>query len=119
MLILPPNLRIYIATAATDMRRSFDSLAEMVRSELKGNPRSGDLYVFLGASGNRAKLLYWESSGYWLYYKRLEKGKFKIPIKRDACAVLEVKAAELSLLLEGIDLDGAKHRATFFREAVR
>lgn len=116
--MLPAGLKVYIANLPTDMRKSFDSLAELVRGNFKGDPRSGSLYVFFSADMGRAKLLYWEASGYWLYYKRLERGKFKLPVKRDSCAVLEVKASELSLILEGIDLEGAKHRATFSREMV-
>ena len=117
MLVLPSSLRIFISTEATDMRKSFDSLAELVRERLSGDPRSGDLYVFLNRSASSAKLLLWEKSGYWLYYKRLEKGKFKLPVLKETCCCLEVRASELSLLLEGININGAKHRATFFRDA--
>lgn len=119
MLVLPSSLRIFISTEPTDMRRSFDSLAELVRERLGCDPLSGDLYVFFNRRVSSAKLLLWEKSGYWLYYKRLERGKFKFPVQRESCCSVEVRASELSLLLEGIDIDGAKHRATFFREACR
>ena len=118
MLLLPQNLRVFILTEAMDMRRSFDSLAELAKSVLEEDPFSGHLFVFLNRRRDAVKILQWEANGFWLHYKRLEKGNFKIPINKNVARSIEVEPKELSLLLEGILLDGAQHRVKFFRESV-
>lgn len=109
--MLPSSVRIFVAAAPTDMRRSFDRLAAMVTEILKQNPLSGHLFVFRGRRGDRIKILYWERGGFAIWYRRLEKGTFRFP-EKDA-AGFEIEAAELTLLLEGIDLAGAKRRTRF------
>lgn len=108
MLSLPPSVKVYVASAPVDMRRSFDGLSALVREAMGADPFSGHLFVFHGRSGDRAKILFWDRSGFVLWYKRLEEGKFRFP-SGDAASV-EIEAAELALLLEGIDLAGAKRR---------
>ena len=115
MLMLPPSVRIFIAAAPTDMRRSFDRLAAMVTEILKQNPLSGHLFVFRGRRGDRVKILYWERGGFAIWYKRLEAGTFRFP--ENGAAGFEMDAAELALLLEGIDLAGAKRRKRFVPHA--
>lgn len=90
------------------MRRSFDGLAEIVRQYLGHNPLSGHLFVFRNRVGDRVKILYWDRTGLCLWYKRLEKGTFRFPEGRGATA--EVEAADLMLILEGIDLAGSRRR---------
>ena len=111
MLTLPPSVRIFIATEPTDMRRSFDTLAAMTRQVLKQDPLSGHLFVFRGRRGDRTKILFWDRSGFVLWYKRLEKGTFRFP--QSATGSVEVEAADLALLFEGIDLAGATRRKRF------
>ena len=111
MLSLPPAVRIFIATAPADMRRSFDSLAALARETLLQDPLSGHLFVFRNRDGDRTKILYWDRSGFCLWYKRLEKGVFRLPAGDTPC--IELEAAELALILEGIDLAGAKRRPRF------
>jgi transposase len=82
-----------------------------VKDFLREDPRSGHLFVFRNRQGDRAKILYWDRSGYCLFYKRLEKGTFHFP-SASGCRA-EVEAGELMLLLEGIDLQGAKRRKRF------
>lgn len=103
MLALPPSVRILFATAPTDMRRSFDGLAMLVREVLREDPFSGHLFVFRSRSGDRVKLLYWDGGGLCLFYKRLEKGSFAFPHVEGHCAVIE--AGQLALLLEGLDFE--------------
>lgn len=100
------------------MRRSFDRLAAMVREEIRQDPLSGHLFVFRNRLGDRCKILFWDRSGFCLFYKRLEEGTFRFPSgdPRETGRggeSIEVEAAELALLLEGIDLSGAKRRKRF------
>lgn len=109
--MLPPSVRIFLATEPADLRRSLDGLAALTKDILRRNPFSGHLFVFQNRRRDRVKILFWSPGGFALFYKRLEKGKFHFP-KGEAKSV-EVEAADLSLLLEGIDLAGAKRRPKF------
>lgn len=111
MLMLPPSVRIFVAAAPCDMRRSFDRLAAMVQEILHQSPFSGHLFVFRGRRNDRVKILYWERGGFAIWYRRLEKGTFRFPEKGEDC--FEMEPAELALLLEGIDLRGARRRKRF------
>lgn len=111
MLSLPPAVRVYVSATPTDMRRSFDGLAQEVLDFLGEDPLSGHLFVFRSRSGKRVKILFWDRSGYVVYYKRLEKGTFRFPQADGLC--MEIEAAELGLILEGIDLAGARRRSRF------
>src|SRR5437870_12542716 len=77
MLTLSPAVRIYIATGATDLRRSIDGLAALVRERLTLDPLSGHLFLFRNRRGDRLKVLAWDRSGFWILYKRLEQGTFE------------------------------------------
>jgi transposase len=101
-------VRIFLCTQATDMRRGFDRLAEMVRGSLGRDPMDGSLFVFRSRGGDRLKVLYWDKDGYALWYKRLEVGTFRFPRNAEGAGTLEVKASELAMLLEGIDLKSIK-----------
>lgn len=109
--MLPPSVRIFITAEATDMRRSFDRLSAMVEEILKQSPFSGHLFVFRSRRGDRVKILYWERGGFAIWYKRLEEGTFRFP--EGAAPSFEIEAADLALLLEGIELAGAKRRKRF------
>ena len=111
MLSLPPSVRIFVARGATDMRKSFDTLAALVIHVIEQDPQSGHLFLFVNKRRDRAKILWWDRSGYCLLAKRLEHGKFHIFDRpSESTGAFEVSASELSLLLEGIDLRGAKRR---------
>jgi transposase len=112
VLTLPPSVKIFLAVAPADMRKSFDGLAALVRDVILQDPYSGHLFVFRGRRGDRVKILLWDRSGFVLWYKRLEAGVFRFPLTAGAKSV-EVEAAELALLLEGIDLSEAKRRPRF------
>ena len=109
MIGLPPAVRIYFAREAADMRRSFDGLMALVRDFLGHDPLSGHLFVFRNKSGDRVKLLYWDRTGLCIWYKRLEKGSFRFPTAGDARSV-ELTSADLLLILEGIELRGARRQ---------
>jgi transposase len=111
------RVRVYLCTLLTDMRKGFDTLAVLVRDGLGYDPLSGHLFLFLGRRRDRLKILYWDRDGYALWYKRLEKGTFRMPRTKDGAASIELKASELAMLLEGIDLRSIKRRARFQRSA--
>ena len=111
MLTLPPSVRMFIARGATDMRKSFDTLAALVCDVVNEDPQSGHLFVFINRRKNRMKVLWWDGSGYLLLAKRLEPGQFRIYDKAEGGpGHFEMKVSELTLLLEGIDLRRAKRR---------
>jgi transposase len=79
MLTFPPAVRIWLALAPADLRKGFDALAELVRQHLRDDPLSGHVFVFRNRRSDRIKLLYWDSDGYVIVYKRLEVGSFRFP----------------------------------------
>jgi transposase len=99
--------RVYVFTRPVDMRCGFDRLAEMARAEVGCNPLSGGLFVFLSRGRRRVKILTWDRDGYWLHYKRLEAGAFKVET-RDGYE--ELTGVDLKLLLEGVELSRIKFR---------
>jgi transposase len=115
MLSLPSSVRIWLASQPTDLRKSFDSLAELVRQQLQNDPLSGQLFVFRNKRADRVKLLYWDEDGFVILYKRLEVGTFRFPATQDHG--VQVRAADLQMLLDGIDLDSVKRSRRYHRPA--
>jgi transposase len=120
MLSLSLPGRVFLCTLPTDMRKSFDSLAGLVEQQLGQDPLAGDLFVFRSKRGDRLKLLYWDSDGLAIWYKRLEEGTFVFPpadAQRTSVGAhgLLVRPAELAMLLDGIDLAGIKRRKRYQR----
>lgn len=111
MLSLPPSVRIFVARGATDMRKSFDTLAALVIEVVDEDPQSGHLFLFVNRRRDRAKILWWDRSGYCLLAKRLEHGQFRVfDQAAGSKGAFEVTASELALLLDGIDLRGTRRR---------
>ena len=108
MLNLPPSVQILVCSVPTDMRRSFDGLAALVRDVLDKDPLSGHIFVFRNRHGDRMKILFWDRTGYWILYKRLETGRFHFPV--NANGDIQISSADLMLILEGIDLSGCTRR---------
>lgn len=119
MVSLSPTVRIWLAAQPVDLRKSFDSLAALVREGLQGDPLSGDVFVFRNKAADRIKLLIWEEDGYAIWYKRLEAGTFRFPPSPEAQPRLEVRAADLVMLLEGIDLSSVKRGKRYHRPVPR
>ena len=105
--------KVYLATAPTDMRKGFDTLAALVKQFFKHDPLSGHLFLFVGRGRDRLKILYWDGDGFCIWYKRLEEGTFRLPATRDGDASVQLKASELAMLLEGIDLKSIKRSKRF------
>jgi transposase len=107
-------VQVFICLQPTDLRKSFDSLSAMVTGVVKADPLSGHLFVFLNRNRDRVKVLFWDRSGYCLYYKRLEAGTFRLPVQTDSDVVsCAFGLPELTLMLEGIDLTHAYRRKRF------
>ncbi len=100
-MIIPSGTRVWLAAGATDMRRGFDGLAAIVQERLGADPFSGHLFLFRGRRGDLVKMLWWDGDGLCLLAKRLERGRFIWPQATDGA--IHLSAAQLSMLLEGID----------------
>jgi len=115
ILNLPPSVKLFVCTEPTDMRRSFDGLAALVSFGLGEDPLSGHLFAFFNRRADRVKILWYDHSGFALFAKRLERGRFRLPEAKPGERSYAIRAAELALILEGIDLAGAKRRRVWRR----
>lgn len=112
MLSLPPSVRLFVATQPVDGRKGADSLMVLVRDVLRQDPLSGHLFVFFSKRCDRVRLVYWDRNGFAMWTKRLERGRFRPTFSADdKLAASAMEAAELALIVEGIDLAGARRRA--------
>ena len=102
MLMLPSNLRVWVASNPVDMRKGCHSLAAFVQQELNLKPKDSHLFVFFGRSRNKVKILYWDRNGFVLWYKCLSEGRYRLP--KMSANRFSISLSDLTLLLEGIDL---------------
>ena len=110
MILLPRSVRIYVATAPSNLRRSFEGLSNDVRTVLASDPLSGHVFLFLNRRRTQVKLLVWTRGGFTIVHTRLERGRFTFPERVTAeAARVEIDAHELAMLLEG--LEAAKARS--------
>jgi len=116
VLTISPAVRIYLATGATDMRRSIDGLSAVVRDRFILDPLSGHLFLFRNRRGDRIKMLAWDRSGFWVLYKRLEQGTFAWPDETDGAPV-EMRSTDLLLLLSGVEITQTRRRRWYERVA--
>lgn len=100
------NVQAWVAATPIDMRKSFDGLAEAVRSFLGRDPQSGHLFVFRNKSGHLVKVLWWDRDGLAIYYKRLERGAFQFP--RSSKTAVEISCEQLLRLLSGMSVTQRK-----------
>lgn len=111
MLSLPPSVRLFVATQPVDGRKGADSLMVLVRDVLRQDPLSGHLFVFFSRRRDRVRLVYWDRNGFAMWTKRLEKGRFRPKFSADGgFTASTIEAGELMLIIEGIDLAGARRR---------
>jgi|ERR1035437_17832 transposase len=96
--------KVYLASGSTDMRKSIDGLAAIVQESFKLDPFSSSLFVFCNKNRNKLKILQWEHNGFWLHYRRLEKGIFQWPRENDNSPLL-LNRRELQWLLDGLSLN--------------
>lgn len=110
------SARIWLSAEAADMRCGFDRLAERVQAVIGQDPLSGHLFVFRSRRGDRLKILAWDRDGFVLWYKRLETGVFKLPPVEAGTRSMELRASELAMVLDGIDMSRLKRVARYQRE---
>jgi transposase len=108
MLGLPPSVRIYFAVDLVDMRKGIDGLRVLVEGALKKAPYDGHIFVFVGKSKDKVKILFWDRNGFVLYLKRLERGRFQLPAVGARTKHVEMEPAQLAMLLDGIDLNARR-----------
>jgi len=108
---LPPSVHVYVAAEPTDLRKSFDGLSAIVTARFGKDPLCGHLFVFRNRRGNQIRVLFWDRTGYAILGKKLAGGRFHLAREiAEGASHVEIEAAELALMLEGIDLRGAVHR---------
>jgi transposase len=105
---LPPAVKIHFAASIVDMRQGIDGLRALVEQTLKKDLYEGRLFVFVGKTKDKVKILFWDRSGFVLYLKRLEKGGFQLPVVDALRRHVEMDAAQLAMLLDGIDLNARR-----------
>jgi len=109
VILVPRSVRVYFATAPTNLRMSFEGLSNAVREVLRQDPLAGHVFVFLNRRKTMVKLLVYTRGGYTIVHKRLEKGTFAFPAGVvDGVASVAIDVHELAMLLEGVDLARAK-----------
>ena len=95
---------VYLARGSTDLRKSIDGLAVLVKEEFDLDPFSSNLFVFCNKQRDKLKILYWDQNGFWLYYRRLERGKFHWPSGHSS-GPLKITRRQLRWLLDGLSLE--------------
>lgn len=113
MLNFPTNVRLYLATQAVDLRRSYDGLSALVDGTFGKEAMSGDLFIFMNRRANQVRILFWDRDGYVIMMKRLEAGTFRRTKTAEGEDLVEVDAGELAMLLEGIDAPTIKRRRRY------
>ena len=114
MLTFPANVRLFLANKPVDGRKSFNGLSAIVEGEFGCTPTSGDLFIFLNKRKTQVRLLFWDRDGFWLMAKRPQTGTFRrVRQDREDVVQVEIDAAELSMLLEGVDACNVRRRKRF------
>ena len=101
MLSLGGNHRVFLSRSPVDFRKAHDGLCSVIRDEFRDDPFAGDVFVFFNRAKDRIKLVVWDRNGFWLLYKRLEKGTF--PFAVSGAERVEIEQGQLAMILEGIE----------------
>jgi len=113
MISLGPNTQIFLAKEPADMRKGFNGLQGLVVSHLEADPLSGQLFLFVNRRRDKLKIIYWDTDGFAIWYKRLERGSFQIPQIDEGQTKVEIRSDELVMLLSGVDTQNIKRRKRF------
>lgn len=117
MLTIATGTRVYLASQPVDLRRGHDGLCALVRGTLDLDPYGGHLFVFVGRRGDRIKVLFWDHGGFVVYYKRLAKGRFRLPVIAADADRVALDGTELAMLLGGFDLARTRRQSAWTRDA--
>jgi transposase len=110
-----PQLRIFVCATPTSMTYSFDRLMARAKAIFDQDPFAGHLFLFFNAARDRVKVLFWDTDGFCIWYKRLEAGTFQMPDCPDGQGGVELDAAQMARLLGGLDLDTGRRRRRYWR----
>jgi len=114
MFLLSPQTKVFMATAPTDMRKSFRGLIALAEAVLNQDPALGHLFVFVNKRRDMLKILHWDGSGWWIWYRQLERGTFQLPPQGAAAeGGIELTPSQLSMILDGVDLGSARQRLRY------
>lgn len=113
MLSIPSTVSIFLYSEPTDMRKGFDGLSGIVRSEFAADPLDGSLFLFINRRRDRLKILHWDGTGYWLYYRLLEAGTFEVLSSEGKYR--QIDSTQLAMLLGGVSLVSVKCRKRYRR----
>jgi transposase len=113
MFTLSSAHQFFFYSQPTDMRKSFDALSGIVREQMHRNPTSGEVFIFVNKTRNRIKLLHWETDGFTLYYKRLEKGTLELPDCTQNTNSIAISWSDLVMITQGISLKNVRKKKRF------
>ncbi|QHI35970.1 hypothetical protein IMCC3317_34160 [Kordia antarctica] len=105
--------RYHLYSHPTDMRKSFDGLAGIIQKELNGSALDGTAYIFINKSRDKVKILHWEDGGFVLYYKRLESGRFELPVYDASVMGITLSYSQLVLLIDGISISHIRRKKRY------
>jgi transposase len=114
MLNIASHARIYAYTKPADMRKGFNGLSGIIRSEFQSDPTDGSLFLFVNRRRDRMKLLHFDGGGFWLYYRLLESGTFEQFVSKGDSCQLQIDSTELTMLLSGVSLKASGARRKRF-----
>jgi len=115
MLTLPSSVKIFVYTQPADMRSGFNKLGMLASSFMGHDPMSGHLFVYFNKTGDKCKILFWDRTGFCIWYKHLQQGTFEKIANPSDRTSLEIDIAKLTLILEGIDISQARQRKRYHR----
>ena len=105
--------RFFLYTLPTDMRKGFDALCGTVYNDMKLNPLTGDLFIFINRTRSHIKMLHWQGDGYAIFYKRLEKGTYEILLPPGDSKTITISTESLLFILQGVVLKSVKKRKRY------
>jgi transposase len=113
MFSINASQQFYLCTTATDMRKGFDSLCGLVSGEMGRDPLSGEVFIFINRPRTVIKLHHWERGGLVIYHKRLERGRFSLPLYEPENRSFSLSWHDLVLMTEGISIEKVRRKKRF------